>query len=107
MEPPTSAAPAGSAAPHGWWRRWGRMYRRSSLRGWLTFYSTLIWYWIYIVPVRNRFSLRGRPARIRTGFARHPLWWRPGTSDLWMFKQIFAEREYSCLDDIPSADLIV
>jgi FkbM family methyltransferase len=83
------------------------MYLHSSLRGWLTFYTTLIWYWIFIVPIRNRFSLRGRPAHIHSGQSKFPLIWRPGTSDLWMFRQIFAEREYSCLDDLTTARLII
>jgi FkbM family methyltransferase len=39
--------------------------------------------------------------------ARHPLRCRPGTSDLNVFYQIFVFREYRCLDDITSADLIV
>jgi FkbM family methyltransferase len=51
--------------------------------------------------------MRGRPIRIRSAYARYPLAWRPGTSDLWMFRQIFAEREYSCLDDLKTASLIV
>jgi FkbM family methyltransferase len=100
--------PRAKALRHtGWWQRWGRMYRRSSVRGWATFYASLIWYWIFIYPVRNRFRLRGRPRWVRSGFSRFPLVWRPGTSDLFMFKQIFAEREYSCLDGLTIAGLIV
>jgi FkbM family methyltransferase len=39
--------------------------------------------------------------------ARHPLWCRGGTSDLEVFRQIFLEREYSCLDEARGVDLVI
>jgi FkbM family methyltransferase len=40
-------------------------------------------------------------------FAEHPLMCRPDTSDRAVFDQIFTFREYSCLDDVGEAGLIV
>ena len=39
--------------------------------------------------------------------ARHPLKFRPNTSDAAVFQQIFVEREYACLDDVAAAGLIL
>lgn len=47
------------------------------------------------------------PFRLYTRYARHPLQCRPGTSDVHVFSQIFAGREYRCLDDVAAARLIV
>ena len=48
-----------------------------------------------------------QPYRLRSKHARHPLWCRPGTTDELVFDQIFIEREYSCLDGLPGAGLII
>jgi FkbM family methyltransferase len=45
--------------------------------------------------------------RIRTPHARHPLYCRMGTSDLYVLWQIFRDREFACLDDMPQATTIV
>ncbi|MGJ4892997.1 FkbM family methyltransferase [Bradyrhizobium sp. HKCCYLRH3099] len=37
----------------------------------------------------------------------HPLFARRGTSDLWVFNQIFVQREYRCLDNLTNPSLIV
>ena len=44
---------------------------------------------------------------LRSKYARHPFWVRRNTSDVQVFKQIFCEREYGCLDALEDADLIV
>ncbi len=44
---------------------------------------------------------------LRSEHARHPLRCRPNSSDPCVFRQIFIEREYACLDDVPAAGLIV
>ena len=44
---------------------------------------------------------------LRSRFSECPLLCRPGTSDISVFYQIFCFREYSCLDDIGAAGLIV
>jgi len=44
---------------------------------------------------------------LRSKYARHPFWVRRKTSDVEVFKQIFCEREYGCLDGVEDADLIV
>ncbi len=48
-----------------------------------------------------------RPFRLYARYAKHPLRCRPGTSDVNVFSQIFAGREYRCLDDIREARLII
>jgi FkbM family methyltransferase len=39
--------------------------------------------------------------------ALHPLYCRPNSSDYEVFHQVFYQREYSCLDDIHKAELII
>ena len=39
--------------------------------------------------------------------ARHPIRCRPNTSDLSVFRQVFIEREYRCLDEVSEAGLVV
>lgn len=39
--------------------------------------------------------------------ARFPLHCRPASSDMCVFRQIFIEREYACLDDVRGAGLII
>jgi FkbM family methyltransferase len=48
-----------------------------------------------------------RPFRLYSQHARHALWCRPGTSDLDVFRQIFLEREYSCLDRAENVELVI
>jgi FkbM family methyltransferase len=56
--------------------------------------------------LRGRRGARG-PFRLRSRYAAHPLWCRPGTTDLRVFHQIFGAREYSCLDDVTGCDLVI
>ena len=59
------------------------------------------------------FGLRERVFRpqhdylLRSKYALHPFWVRPRTSDIHVFRQIFCEREYGCLDGVENADLII
>lgn len=57
-------------------------------------------YWAWMSGSREPYALRSR-------YADCPLWCRPGTTDAKVFYQIFILREYSCLDDIPNAALII
>jgi FkbM family methyltransferase len=57
--------------------------------------------------VRSRFAVPGTELRVRTPLALHPLIVRAGTSDINSFKQIYLNREYRCLDNVPDAGLIV
>jgi hypothetical protein len=47
------------------------------------------------------------PVRLRSKDAAHALLCRPGTSDKWIFDQIFIQREYRSLDDLEEAGLII
>ena len=40
-------------------------------------------------------------------YSAHPLFCRPDTADMFVFNQIFVEREYDCLDAIENAELIL
>jgi len=44
---------------------------------------------------------------LRSKYAKHPVECRTKSSDVSVFWQIFIAREYSCLDDIPTAELII
>lgn len=57
--------------------------------------------------LRNRGSAGRRSFRLFSKRARYPLYCRAGTSDLDVFGQMFVQREYRCLDDLSSADLVI
>jgi len=44
---------------------------------------------------------------LRSKYAAHPLRCRANTSDIGVFRQVFAQREYRCLDDLRTAGLIL
>jgi FkbM family methyltransferase len=48
-----------------------------------------------------------RPYRLYSRDSRYGVWVRPGTSDLDVFRQIFLEREYACLDGVRSVQLVI
>jgi hypothetical protein len=58
--------------------------------------------WIAIVR-GNRTGL----IKLTSRHARYPLLARPGTSDLSVFRQVFLQREYACLDDVQAPRFIV
>jgi len=45
--------------------------------------------------------------RLHAKHAGHPLYCRAGSSDRLVFRQIFVDREYACIDDAPAPELIV
>lgn len=45
--------------------------------------------------------------RLRSKHALHPCWVRRNTSDVEVFKQVFCEREYRCLDTEENAELVI
>ncbi len=47
------------------------------------------------------------PYKLHPKNAQYPLLCRPNTSDIFVFDQIFIEREYSCLDHLTNVDLIL
>ncbi|MEZ5566423.1 MAG: FkbM family methyltransferase [Gammaproteobacteria bacterium] len=55
--------------------------------------------------VRNRGSNTPRP--LTSKYLDHPVCFRPRTTDLAVFQQIFVEREYGCLDDVTGPDLVI
>jgi FkbM family methyltransferase len=56
---------------------------------------------------RNRWLPRGRLFVMRSKGVPYPLWCRSGTSDMDCFRQVFVERQYSCLDDVHNPELIL
>jgi FkbM family methyltransferase len=44
---------------------------------------------------------------LRSRSSAHPLYARPGTTDAFVFRQIFLEREYACIDDLDNVHLVL
>lgn len=65
--------------------------------------------WLRMKAHGVRTLLPGTPRdfRLASRWAKHPLAFRPDSSDLFVFHQIFIEREYSCFDDLPCSGLII
>jgi FkbM family methyltransferase len=65
----------------------------------------------YFLFVVQQFCLRwSRDQRfmvLRSKYAKHPVKCRTKSSDIHVFVQIFIDLEYSCLDDVPTPDLII
>ena len=57
-------------------------------------------YRLHLKPSSQAYCLRSK-------YAAHPIWCRPGTTDRQVFNQIYVLREYSCLDNVLGAHLIV
>lgn len=57
--------------------------------------------------LRQRFRFNRMPAYATHHTLRHGVHVRKGTSDPDVFKQIFVDREYACLDDLENVDLIL
>jgi len=55
----------------------------------------------------QRFLKTGHPYILISKYARYPLLCRSGTSDFYVFYQIFVEREYSCIDDFFPVGLVI
>jgi FkbM family methyltransferase len=65
--------------------------------------------WVVFCVQRWRQTHAGRNAllTLTSKYARHPAQCRAHTSDLAVFRQIFVEREYRCLDDVAEASFII
>lgn len=57
--------------------------------------------------LRRKPFLEPTPFILRSKYAAHPLRCRPRSSDIDVFRQIFIDREYSCLDDLKNVSTIV
>src|ERR1700684_4468129 len=49
----------------------------------------------------------GESYTLRARGCAHPLYARPGSTDAFVFRNVFVEREYGCVDDLPDVRLIV
>jgi FkbM family methyltransferase len=63
--------------------------------------------YLQIQKFREKFFSNSRAFEIVSKRADHPLLCRPRTSDLKVFRQIFVDREYRCLDHVDNVELIV
>jgi FkbM family methyltransferase len=63
--------------------------------------------WLRLQRWRERKLGLCRPFRLFSQHAQFGLWCRPGTSDLDVFRQIYLDREYACLDDTRQAGLVI
>jgi FkbM family methyltransferase len=63
---------------------------------------------VYAFQKLRQSQIRGKsPFRLYTRYAKYPLQCRANTSDAKVFSQIFAGREYRCLDEVRDASLII
>lgn len=83
---------------------------RTRYRAWAAAVAGLGWREALLFPHHRA----GRTPRSRAGVyslrprhARYPLRVRSGTTDVEVFRQIFVEREYSCLDDLREVGLVL
>ena len=86
------------------------MSLQSSLRANTTFVANLGLVQALIYKYRRAVSRRDGTQPyflLYSKYAKHPVRCRPNTSDVEVFKQIFAWREYRCLDDVHDASLII
>ena len=65
------------------------------------------WLLLCVQRCRQRLIRQNTLLTLTSKYARHPAKCRAGTSDLDAFRQIFAAREYSCLDDVAEAIFII
>jgi FkbM family methyltransferase len=65
--------------------------------------AALYWFQWLGVPLERSESVN----TLRARRADHPLYARPGTTDAYVFRQIFLEREYACIDDANDVHLVV
>jgi FkbM family methyltransferase len=85
-----------------WWKhRWQEFSRFSASLG---FSSALLF---YFHSLRCRFFSVARPFTLTSKRVEFPLKCRPKTSDLDIFRQIFVELEFSCLDDLTDVQLVI
>ncbi len=56
---------------------------------------------------KNRGIGSGPKKKLSSRFLAHPVYFREGTSDLYVFRQVLAEREYGCIDDCSGPKLII
>jgi FkbM family methyltransferase len=63
--------------------------------------------WLRWQRWRERMFGLVRPYRLLSKHTRYPLWVRPGTSDLDVYRQIYMEREYACLDGARDVRLVI
>jgi len=57
--------------------------------------------------IRTRLSPRGSTHSVKPRHATHPLAYRVGSADLDVFRQIFIDREYSPLCDMPQVGVVI
>ncbi|HEY0792655.1 MAG TPA: FkbM family methyltransferase [Chthoniobacterales bacterium] len=80
----------------------------STLRRWKTELDNLGLFPFFVYKIQNRrLDTSRKPLWYQSKYARFPLCCRPGTTDRFVFKQIYGEREYRCLDEIKHAGLII
>ena len=57
--------------------------------------------------LRMRGRAASRPLAVRVPGSPHPVWFRPGTSDIDVFHQVFVRQEYACLNGVSEPRLII
>src|SRR4051794_1732111 len=87
------------------------LFAQLGVRGkqWLKEIDSLGFVSTVLFKIQNqRLRLGGRrPVLYRAKYANFPLYCRPNTTDHAVFRQIFVDREYRCLDEVKDAQLII
>ena len=65
--------------------------------------------WLRVTEYRilNLFTRTRAPKRLTSRVTGHGLYYRPGATDFPVFRQIFVEQEYSCIDDLANVGLVI
>lgn len=61
----------------------------------------------YDLLTRLGFKMKGKEFPIYSKNLKHPIYCRFGTSDVWVFNQVFVEEQYSYLGEVDSSNLII
>jgi FkbM family methyltransferase len=62
--------------------------------------------WIAALAVLRRLGGRERVVRVRVRALAHPVYLRPGTSDVWIFDEVVTKREYALPGVVPPSTVI-
>lgn len=84
-----------------------RAGRLARYRGAISTLGLSHWLAFQVRRIPTRVFSRRSPVKVTSKWFRYPLYVRPRTTDLLLFNNIFAEREYGHLDDLQGVRLVI